>query len=159
VAIENAVNFEAAQTLQRRLADERDRLRLLLDVTNAMVSNLEYRALFGVIATCLRRVVAHDYTSLGLYDADRHAFEMSALEFVGKGLIKEHMLVPVEGSPAGRAFTTGALRAPAARGARQRDHGPAPRRRHPVDLQRAVDRARSTPGHAHRRSARRPAVH
>jgi len=33
---------------------------------------------------------------------------MWAIEFAGKGLIKEHMLVPVEGSPAGKAFTTGA---------------------------------------------------
>src|SRR6266516_2605660 len=32
---------------------------------------------------------------------------MWALEFAGKGLIKEHMFVPVEGSPAGRAFTAG----------------------------------------------------
>src|SRR6185503_9695154 len=107
VAIENALNFDETQTLQRRLAAERDHLRLLLDVTNAMVSSLETRALFGVIAKCLRRAVAHDYTSLGVYDPARHAFEMSALEFVGKGLIKERMLVPVEGSPAGRAFTSG----------------------------------------------------
>ena len=30
---------------------------------------------------------------------------MWAIEFAGKGLIKEHMFVPVEGSPAGGAFT------------------------------------------------------
>jgi formate hydrogenlyase transcriptional activator len=108
VAVDNALNFEQTKTLQARFASERDRLRLLLDVTNAMVSNLDPRALFSVVAKCVRRVVAHDYTSLGVYDAGRNAFEMSALEFAGKGLIKEHMLVPVEGSPAGRAFTTGA---------------------------------------------------
>src|SRR5438094_209431 len=64
-------------------------------------------ALFGVIARCLRRVVAHDYTSLSVYDPQRNAFDMWALEFAGKGLIKEHMSVPVEGSPAGTAFTAG----------------------------------------------------
>ena len=32
---------------------------------------------------------------------------MWAIEFAGKGLVREHMLVPVEGSPAGKAFTTG----------------------------------------------------
>ena len=108
VAIDNAVNFDETRALQARFASERDHLGLLLDVTNAMVSNLEPRALFSVIAKSVRRVVAHDYTSLGVYEAERNAFDMTAIEFAGKGLIKEHMRVPVEGSPAGRAFTTGA---------------------------------------------------
>src|SRR5437016_6342094 len=97
----------AARRAQRQLASERDRLRLLLEVNNALVSNLEPRALFSAIASCLRRVVAHDYTSLAVYDRERNAFDMWAIEFAGKGLIKEHMFVPVEGSPAGRAFTAG----------------------------------------------------
>jgi formate hydrogenlyase transcriptional activator len=80
---------------------------LLLEVNNALVSNLERRALFSSISGCLRRVVSHEYTSLAVYDAERNAFDMWAIEFAGKGLIKEHMFVPVKGSPAGRAFTTG----------------------------------------------------
>src|SRR5213594_4687314 len=107
LAIDNTLHHEAANRAQQELACERDRLRLLLEVNNALVSNLEPRALFSAIATCLRRVVAHDYTSLAVYDRERNAFDMWALEFAGKGLIKEHMFVPVEGSPAGRAFTPG----------------------------------------------------
>src|SRR5438309_5005479 len=107
LAVDNTLHHEAAQQAQQQLASERDRLRLLLEVNNALVSNLEPRALFSAIATCLRRVVAHDYTSLAVYDGERNAFDMWALEFAGKGLIKEHMFVPVEGSPAGRAFTAG----------------------------------------------------
>ena len=107
LAVDNTLHHEAAQRAQEELARERDRLRLLLDVNNTLVSNLEPRALFGVIARCLRRVVAHDYTSLSVYDPQRNAFDMWALEFAGKGLIKEHMSVPVEGSPAGTAFTAG----------------------------------------------------
>src|SRR5881296_96476 len=107
LAVDNTLHHEAADRAQQELASERDRLRLLLEVNNALVSNLEPRALFSAIATCLRRVVAHDYTSLAVYDGERNAFDMWALEFAGKGLIKEHMFVPVEGSPAGRAFTTG----------------------------------------------------
>src|SRR4029077_977863 len=38
VAVENALNFDDAQALQRQLSSERDHLRLLLDVTNALVS-------------------------------------------------------------------------------------------------------------------------
>src|SRR6266480_6112999 len=107
LAVDNTLHHEAARQAQQQLACERDRLQLLLEVNNALVSNLEPRVLFSEIATCLRRVVAHDYTSLAVYDRERNAFDMWALEFAGKGLIKEHMLVPVEGSPAGKAFTAG----------------------------------------------------
>jgi len=107
LAVDNTLHHEAARQAQQQLACERDRLQLLLEVNNALVSNLEPRVLFSEIATCLRRVVAHDYTSLAVYDRERNAFDMWALEFAGKGLIKEHMFVPVEGSPAGTAFTAG----------------------------------------------------
>ena len=107
LAVDNTLHHEAAEQAQRQLAWKRDRLQLLLDVNNALVSNLDRRALFSAISACLRRVVSHDYTSLAVYDAERKAFDMWAIEFEGKGLIKEHMLVPVAGSPAGVAFTTG----------------------------------------------------
>src|SRR5205814_527441 len=50
----------------------------------------------------LRRLGALHFAS-----HEEDAFDMWAIEFAGKGLIKEHMLVPVEGSPAGVAFTAG----------------------------------------------------
>src|SRR5213594_5206068 len=90
LAVDNTLHHEAADRAQQELASERDRLRLLLEVNNALVSNLEPRALFSAIATCLRRIVAHDYTSLAVYDATRNAFDMSAIEFAGKGFVKEH---------------------------------------------------------------------
>src|SRR5882724_2543184 len=98
LAVDNTLHHE-------QLASERDRLQLLLEVNNALVSNLDRRTLFGEIASCLRRVVPHDYTSVAVYDAEPGGFDMRALEFAGKGLIKENMFVPVEGSPAGLAFT------------------------------------------------------
>src|SRR4030095_5734196 len=103
----NVLHHEAALRAQQELARERDRLQLQLEVNNALVSNLERHALFHGIATCLRRVVSHDYTSLAVHDAERNAFDMWELEFAGKGLIKEHMAVPLEGSPAGAAFAAG----------------------------------------------------
>jgi formate hydrogenlyase transcriptional activator len=107
LAVDNALHHEAAKYAQDELARERDRLRLLLEVNNALVSNLEPRVLFSAISTCVRRVVAHDYTSLSVFDAGRNAFDMWAIEFGGKGLVKERMSVPVEGSPAGMAFLAG----------------------------------------------------
>src|SRR5262249_10053032 len=106
LAVDNVLHHEAAERAHRDLSRERDRLQLLLEVNNALVSNLEPRALFSAITSCLRRVVAHDYTSLSVYDESRGVFDMWALEFAGKGLIKEHMPIPLAGSPAGLAFSS-----------------------------------------------------
>jgi formate hydrogenlyase transcriptional activator len=105
VAVDNALNFERAQAYQRQLAQERDRLRVLLEVNNAMVSKLDLRALFNAISASLRRVIHHEYTSLALYEEDQNRMRVLALDFPqGKGLIHEEMLVPLEGSIAGSAF-------------------------------------------------------
>jgi formate hydrogenlyase transcriptional activator len=107
LAVDNVLHHEAAEHAQDALARERDRLQLLLEVNNALVSTLEPPAMLGAVAACLRRVVSHDYTSLAVYSAERNAFDLWAIEFDGKGLIKERMTVPLEGSPAGTAFTAG----------------------------------------------------
>ncbi len=107
VAVDNALNFQDAQVYQEQLSRERDRLRLLLEVNNALVSNLDLRELLKQIATCLRRVIHHDYTSLALYDPATNQMRLHALDFPeGKGLIQEEMTVPLEGSAAGEVFTT-----------------------------------------------------
>src|SRR5881398_4133602 len=107
LAVDNTLHHEAAQDAQQELARERDRLRLLLEVNNALVSNLEPRALFSAIASCLRRVVSHDYMTIAVHDPERDTFNLWALEFAGKGLIKDGMNTPVEPSPAGVAFAAG----------------------------------------------------
>src|ERR1700752_1250417 len=47
VAVDNALNFERAQAYQRQLAQERDRLRVLLEVNNAVVSKLDLHGLLN----------------------------------------------------------------------------------------------------------------
>lgn len=44
VAIDNALNFERAQTAQQQLTDERDRLCLLLEVSESIASPRPGRA-------------------------------------------------------------------------------------------------------------------
>src|SRR6185369_11531685 len=107
LAVDNALHHEAAEQAQRELRHERDRLQLLLDVNNALASTLDRRALFSAVSACLRRVVAHEYTSLAVYDATQNALDVWAIEFAVKGLIREHTLVPIDGSPAGMAFRAG----------------------------------------------------
>ena len=105
VAIDNVLNDEAAQAAQQHLARERDRLRLLLDVNNAVVSHLDFRDVFAATAASLRRVLPNDYTSLALHEPEGDRFRLYALDFpVGKGLLHEGMVNPVEGTPAGVAL-------------------------------------------------------
>ena len=105
VAVDNALNLERAQAYQRQLAQERDRLRVLLEVNNAIVSKLDLRSLLNAISASLRRVIHHEYTSLALYEEDKNKMRVLALDFPqGKGLIHEEMLVPLDGSIAGSAF-------------------------------------------------------
>jgi formate hydrogenlyase transcriptional activator len=107
VAVDNALNFQDAGRYQEQLSRERDRLRLLLEVNNALVSNLDLRELLKAIAVCLRRVIRHDYTALALYDPARGEMRLTALDFPeGKGLIREEMTVPLEGSAGGEVFAT-----------------------------------------------------
>jgi len=106
VAVDNALNYQSVQGYQQALAHERDRLRLLLEVNNAVVSHLELKPLFAAIAVSLRKVIEHDYTSLALHDAGSNRLWLNVLDFPeGKGLIYEGIPVPIEDSPGGVAFT------------------------------------------------------
>lgn len=107
VALDNALNFEQVQAVQQQLQEERDRLSILLEVNNAVVSVLDLRELLNAVSASLRRLVPHEYASLSLYDRETHRLQIHALDFpVSKGLLQEGLSVPVEGSPTGRALTT-----------------------------------------------------
>jgi formate hydrogenlyase transcriptional activator len=105
VAVDNALNLESSQAYQTQLAHERDRLRVLLDVNNVLVTSLELPELFRGIVSTLQRVIHHDYTSLALLDPITGLLKIHALDFPGRqGLLKAEMTIPREASPAGRAI-------------------------------------------------------
>jgi len=107
VVVDNTVNFEQAQSVQQQLTEQHDRFKLLLDVNNSVVSALDLRELLTVVSASLRRLVAHEFASLSLYDAETHSLQIHALDFpVSKGLLQEGLSVPLEGSPPERALTT-----------------------------------------------------
>ena len=74
VAVDNVLH-------QEELSRERDRLRVLLEVNNAVVSKLELENLFSTIVTSLRRVVPHEATSLYLYNPDAEELSSKCAEF------------------------------------------------------------------------------
>ena len=108
LAVDNTLHQQAAEHAEEELRHERDRLEVLLEINNALVSNLDPPALFGEIATRLRRVVSHDFTALAIFNPERNGFEIRAIAFEGKGLIHEGSFIPMsDGSPSGIALRTG----------------------------------------------------
>ncbi|HXY24653.1 MAG TPA: sigma 54-interacting transcriptional regulator, partial [Candidatus Acidoferrum sp.] len=108
VAVDNALNFEAAQAYQAQLARERDRLRVLLEINNVLVTNRELPELFRGIVSTLKRVIQHDYTSLALQDSATGLLKIHALDFPGhQDLFKQEITISRDVSPAGHAISTG----------------------------------------------------
>ncbi len=108
VAVDNALNVESSQAYQRQLAQERDRLRVLLDLNNVLVTSRELPELFRGIVATLQRAIRHDYTSLALLDPMTGLLKIYALDFPGhQGFFKPETVVPRDSSPAGRAIAEG----------------------------------------------------
>jgi formate hydrogenlyase transcriptional activator len=108
VAVDNAVNHQSLQDYQQDLARERDHLRLLLEVNNAVVSRLDLRDVFAATTAALRRVMPYAIASLYLSDPGKKTFRRHALVFPeGKGLIHEGLVGPIDETPAGPAFRSG----------------------------------------------------
>src|SRR5258706_340646 len=84
-----------------------DRLRLLLDVTNQVGSNLQFRDLLRAISGNIRRVMQCDCASLALPNAENKQLQLNVLDFPeGKGFFHEEGVYSIENSPYGTAFRT-----------------------------------------------------
>jgi formate hydrogenlyase transcriptional activator len=81
IAVDNALHVESIQAAQRQLAHERDRVQLLLEVNNAVVSYLNLEELFPAVSACLRRVIQHDGSALVLVDEATRRFRVHVLRF------------------------------------------------------------------------------
>jgi len=105
LAFDDALNFGALRQASEELQRKNDRLQLLLDVTNQVVSNLELRDLLRAISQDVRRVMQCDYAGLSLPDAENKQLRLYAVDFPeSKGFLQEDLVVPIEGSPSGTAF-------------------------------------------------------
>lgn len=108
VAVENALNVEAAQKLRDKLARERDRLKLLLDVNNAVVSNLNLNALFEAVPKSVRHAMQCDAACIALPEPNTDELRFHGLDIRdGRGFFRELMPVPLSGSYTGMTFTSG----------------------------------------------------
>jgi len=90
VALESALATNRAERYQRELAEERDRLRLLLDINNDVVSQLEMRDVFHAASASIRAYFGNDFTGVWLINRDSNQLESVWLDFpTGKGLLAD----------------------------------------------------------------------
>ena len=110
LAFDNALHFAAAQASQQLLLKKHERLGLLLELTNHVVSNLEFRDLLRAAVASTRRVMSCDGVGIALPHSDNTHLRIYALDFPSNdGSFHEESLVPIDEDPSGEVFRTGKL--------------------------------------------------
>jgi len=108
VAVDNVLAHQEAWELQAALAEERDRLRLLLDLNNTLAPNLDLRELLRAVSSNVRRAMRCDYTSVILPEPDGVRLRIYARDFSDvPEPMAEEIVVPRAGTPAGMVLETG----------------------------------------------------
>ena len=94
LASDDALNFRALKGAQ-------ERLQLLLDLTNSVVSNLDLRDVLRALSTNIRRVMQCDGVGVALPEPGTDSLRVYALDFPGgKGVVEEDMLPLKQVDPA-----------------------------------------------------------
>jgi formate hydrogenlyase transcriptional activator len=107
VASEAAVTVDA-YLMQQQLTQQRDRLQVLFDVTNALVSKLPWNELFASISDQLSRIVKHDFALLTLCDERTGRARPYALHFTGEPFFDTDAPdIEVAGLPTAEALRSG----------------------------------------------------
>jgi formate hydrogenlyase transcriptional activator len=100
VVLEIARMRDRAEVYQRELTKEHDRLRVLLEVNNHIVSKLDVVELFRAAAASIRSYFRNDFTGFWLLGKDSNQLELTVLDFpASKGFLSEvavHELSSIE---------------------------------------------------------------
>jgi formate hydrogenlyase transcriptional activator len=98
-ALDDGLNLRSAQTAHACLQTQNDRLQLLLNLTNRITSNLNFRELLRLIAANIREVMQCDAVAVSLVDAAAGTSRLYVLDFPqGKGIIKEERVLTIAGA-------------------------------------------------------------
>ena len=81
VALENALAISSVEAYQRDLTRERDRLSLLLEINNHVVTILDINDLFRAASVSIRKHFANDFTSFMLFDDRSDRLKVAVLDF------------------------------------------------------------------------------
>ncbi len=101
LAIDAAVNLYISQRVQ-------ERLKLILDLSNQVISNLEFHDLLVAASASVRRVMHCDAAAIMLADAEGTHLRVHALDFPeSRGIFTEGVDIPIEGTMPGDSFKGG----------------------------------------------------
>src|SRR5208337_543248 len=90
VALECALARDNTELYQRQVVKERDRLRLLLEINNYIVSKLDINELFRSASASIRTYFRNDFTGFWLIDQQSNQLECVVMDFPsGKGSLTE----------------------------------------------------------------------
>jgi len=81
LALDSALEFESAGEYHRELVHERDRLKLLLEINNHVVSQLEMNDFFRAASASLRRFFGNHVTGFWLLDQESKRLNCTVLDF------------------------------------------------------------------------------
>src|SRR5260370_18410287 len=106
--IDRSIAFQESPGTRPQQQSESERLKLLLDLTNALVSNLECRDLLRTVSASIRQVMHCDTVGVWLPDGEEVYLRQLAMDFPeSKGFIREDLLQTIEGSVLGGVFKSG----------------------------------------------------
>jgi formate hydrogenlyase transcriptional activator len=101
LAIDAAVNFYLSR-------QARDRLKLILDLTNQVVSNLNFQELLRTISASVRQVMRCDAAAIMLPEPDGTHLRVHALDFPdSRGIFTKHLLIPIADTFPGETYQSG----------------------------------------------------
>ncbi len=90
VALESALATDCAERYQRELARERDRLKLLLEINNAIVSQLDVSEVFRFASGLIRGYFGNEFTGVWVIDRQSGQLQSVLLDFPsGKGFLDD----------------------------------------------------------------------
>jgi formate hydrogenlyase transcriptional activator len=96
------------EALVREARDTNDRLRLILDINNTIVANLELQDLLHAVSASLRRALRCDAAAITVADVQAGGLRFHAVDFPeSMGVARPGILMPIEGTLLGEVFKTG----------------------------------------------------
>ncbi len=89
-AIESAITTDTAASYQKQLLNQRDRLRLLLEINNHIISHLGVDDLLRAASASLRKHFVNDFAGFWIIDKERNRLDCAALDFPdSKGFVAD----------------------------------------------------------------------